>query len=153
MLEQIFVMDEKDRLIISILQENSRLSTRQISKKAQLPITTVHNRIKKMNKEGIIKNYTIVPDYKKLGMSVVAYVLMSVDYKDLKKGEETKKELQRLLSNDGIIENLSFVTGVTDALIRIRTTDIDALNNFLINKLRQTDFAEKTETLIVLKDY
>ena len=146
-------MDEKDRKILSILQENSRLSTRQIANRTQLPITTVHNRIKKLNSEGTIKKYTIIPNYKKIGLSVVAYVLLSVDYKDIKDGEETKKELQRLLGNDGIIENLSFVTGVTDALIRIRTTDIDTLNNFLINKLRQTEFAEKTETLIVLKDY
>ncbi|MFH1445600.1 MAG: Lrp/AsnC family transcriptional regulator [Nanoarchaeota archaeon] len=145
-------MDEKDRKILSILQENSKLSTRQIAKKALLPITTAHNRIKKMKRDGIIEKYTIIPNYKKIGMSVVAYVLITVDYKLLGTNEQAKKEIEKMISQYGIVENFSLVTGVTDAILRIRTTDIDTLNNFLVQRLRQLDFATKTETLIVLKD-
>ena len=58
-------MDEKDEQILQILLINSKLSTHQISKKTGIPITTVHNRIKKLTKKGIIKGYTIVIDHKK----------------------------------------------------------------------------------------
>ena len=48
-------MDEKDEKILKLLKENSKLTTQQISKKTLIPITTIHNRIKKLEKEGIIK--------------------------------------------------------------------------------------------------
>ncbi|MFH1172327.1 MAG: Lrp/AsnC family transcriptional regulator [Nanoarchaeota archaeon] len=145
-------MDEKDRIIISILQENSKLSTRQISKKTQLPITTIHNRIKKMNKEGIIKNYTIVPDYKKIGMSVLAYIFLKVDYKKLDT-KQFKLDLNNVIKPDGIIESLSYITGSTDAVLRIRTNNIESLNRFLISEIRQFDSIIGTETHIVLIEH
>ena len=49
-----YILDDKDKKIIEILKENSRLSTQQISKKTLIPITTVHHRIKKLEKEKII---------------------------------------------------------------------------------------------------
>ena len=58
-------MDDKDEQILQILKENSKLSTHQISKKTRIPITTVHNRIKKLKKEEIIKKYSIIIDKKK----------------------------------------------------------------------------------------
>ena len=151
-MEHIDLIDKKDRKIISILQENSKLSTRQIAKKSLLPITTIHNRIKKLTKTGLIKKYTIVPDYEKMGMGITVYVLMTVDYKKLGTNEEAKNKIIKMMDDHGILETFSLVTGVTDCILRIRTKDIDTLNNFLISKLRKIDFATKTEPLIVLKD-
>ena len=54
----IYNMDKKDKTILELLNENSKLTTSQISKKTIIPITTVHNRIKKLEKEGIITGYT-----------------------------------------------------------------------------------------------
>ena len=51
------MLDKSDIKIIEILKENSKLSTQQISKKTAIPITTVHYRIKKLEKEGLKKIY------------------------------------------------------------------------------------------------
>ena len=77
------MIDEKDLKIISLLKENAKLSMQQIAKKTLIPITTVHNRIKKLEKSGIIKGYTINLDDKKL-QSISAFILVTVDYKFLK---------------------------------------------------------------------
>ena len=67
-------MDKKDAKILKVLKENAKLSTQQISKKTLIPITTVHHRIKKMEKEGVINGYTTIVDNKKIGKNIAAYV-------------------------------------------------------------------------------
>src|SRR3989344_93596 len=73
-------LDEKDNKILEILKQNSKLTTQQISKRLRIPITTIHNRIKKLEKEEIIKNYTVNLNYKKLNLSVIAYILITINY-------------------------------------------------------------------------
>ena len=58
-------INEKDRKILDVLKKNAKLTTSQISKKTNIPITTVHNRIKKLEQQEIIKGYTIVLNQEK----------------------------------------------------------------------------------------
>ena len=51
------MLDEKDTQILNLLKDNAKLTSSQISKLTRIPITTIHNRIKKLEKEKIIKNY------------------------------------------------------------------------------------------------
>jgi len=50
-------LDDKDWQILEILKDNAKLTSHKISKKTAIPITTVHNRIKKLEMNGIIKKY------------------------------------------------------------------------------------------------
>ena len=86
-------MDKKDEKIIEILKDHAEYTTRQIAKKTLLPITTVHNRIRKLRREGIIKKYTIKLDNSKLGKNFVSYVLISVNLPILKQKHKTQVDL------------------------------------------------------------
>ena len=72
------MLDKKDHQILKELQLNSKLTTQQISKKTLIPITTIHNRIKRLEKEGIIQGYTVTLDHKKLGFDILAFILLTV---------------------------------------------------------------------------
>ena len=74
-----YELDDKDEKILEVLKEHAEYTTRQIAKKTLLPVTTVHNRIIKLRKEGVILKYTIVPDYSKLDKDFVVYVLVSAN--------------------------------------------------------------------------
>jgi Lrp/AsnC family transcriptional regulator, leucine-responsive regulatory protein len=152
-MEQAFhTMDKKDRIIIDVLKENSKLSTQQISKKTSIPITTVHHRIKKLENDGAIKKYSIVLDPKKFGKFVSAYVLITVDYKLLKEIEKTQLEITQKLKSYPDVEEASMVTGGTDILIKIRVENIDELNNFVTIYLRNIEGIEKTRTMVILNE-
>ena len=69
-------MDDKDYAVLNVLRKNAKLSTKQIAKKTGIPITTVHNRIKKLESSGIIKGYTTILDNKLIG-NVIAFILIS----------------------------------------------------------------------------
>ena len=145
-------MDEKDERILDVLKENSKLSTQQISKKTSIPITTVHHRIKKLEKDGIIKNYTVVLDNKKIGKAISAYILINVDYKLLKEMKKTQQDLAKKLKLHDAVEESTMVTGETDTLIKVRVKDIDELNKLIDGYIRNLDGVDRTRTLVVLNE-
>lgn len=145
-------MDKKDELILAILKENSKLSSQQISKKTRIPITTVHNRIKKLEKQGIIKGYTVILDNKKIGKPIAAYVLITVDYKLLKQLKMSQQELAKKLKQHEFVEESAMVTGATDIIIKIRVNSIDQMDSFVTRYLRSIDGIEKTQTMVILNE-
>jgi len=145
-------MDEKDEKILRLLKENSKLTTQQLSKKLLMPITTIHNRIKKLEKEGIIKRYTLELDNKKIGKNIAAFIHIIVDYKLLKEIKMSQHELAKRLKQYEFIEEAAMVTGGTDIIIKVRVKDIEELDDFVTKKLRNIDGIEKTQTMIVLNE-
>jgi len=145
-------LDKKDLKIIEILKQNSKQTTSQISKRFNIPITTIHNRIKKLERLGIIKNYTVVLDYKKLDKGILSYVLVSVMY-TLPNGKKvSQEEVAREIKKIGA-EEVDIVTGGTDLIVKVRVKDVEELNEFVINQLRNIDGVDKTQTLIVLNNF
>jgi len=145
-------MDEKDEKILMLLKENSKLTTHQISKKTLMPITTVHNRIKKLEKEGIIEGYTIRLNNKKIGRPIAAYVHIVVDYKLMKEKKISQHELAKKLKQREFVEEASMVAGPTDIIIKVRVKDIEELDNFVTKYLRNVEGIEKTQTMVVLNE-
>ena len=143
-------LDEKDLRVLDELKENAKRTTSQISKRVNLPITTVHNRIKKLEKLGIIKRYTVELDYKKLDKPMTAYVMVQVIYM-LPSGikvmqEDVAKEIKGLPG----VELVELLTGGTDILVKVRVKDVDELNDFIIRKLRKIEGVDKVQTSVVL---
>ena len=145
-------MDKKDATIISELKQNAKLSTQQIAKRTRIPITTIHNRIKNLEKEGVIKGYTVLLDNKKIGKPIAAYVLITVDYKLLKEIKKSQYELAQQLMKHQAVESSAMITGAADIIIKLRLGSIDELNEFVTNYLRNVEGVEKTQTAIVLNE-
>lgn len=144
--------DKKDFAIIEALKSGGRLSTQQIAKKTSIPITTVHNRIKKLEKEGVIKGYTVVLDNKKIGRTIAAYILVTVDYKYLKEKKMSQYELAQKLKSNSNVEEAAMVTGASDIIIKVRASDMEGLNDFITKYLRNIDGIEKTQTAVILNE-
>lgn len=142
-------IDQKDREIITELINNSRQTVGQLGKKLGMPPTTIHNRIKKLENDGIIRNYTADIDYKKLGRPVMAFVGITVNYnvegKKIKQ-PEIAKQIKKL---EGVRE-VTILTGGLDIIVKVMAKDIDDLNELVTEKLRDIDGVDKTQTMIVL---
>lgn len=145
-------MDKKDKLILDLITENCRLTTQQMSKKLHIPITTIHNRIKKLEEEGVIKGYKAILNNKKIGKPIAAYVLIMVDYKMLKEMKISQHELAKRLRNNEFVEEAAITTGRNDIIIKVRVSDIDQLDNFVTQYLRNINGIDKTETMVILNE-
>lgn len=144
-------LDKKDLAVLECLRENARLSTRKIAKKVNMPITTVHNRIRKLEKYEVIKNYTLNLNHEKLGKWAYAYILVSVTYNPLEGKIRDQEEVAREIKKLPGVEEVCTITGVSDALVKVRHKNMAELNEFLVKKLRKVKGVARTQTTIVLK--
>lgn len=143
-------IDARDRLILELLQQDCSQTSRQIAKRLNVPITTAHNRIVRLETKGVITGYRANVDWKKLGFDITALINITVNYtgKDYSQ-EDTARRIRGLPG----VESVAIVTGTTDMVAKVRKKNTDDLNNFLINHLRKIPGIDKTTTFVVLKEF
>lgn len=146
-------MDAKDEKILELLKKDSKLAVWQIAKKVCMPVTTVHNRIKKLEKDGVIKAYTLTFDYAKLGKPITSFILVNIAYM-LPSGKKIRQEdVAKDIKKQASVEEVSIMTGTADILVKLRVHDINELNDFVVNRLRSIDGISNTQTMIVLSSF
>ncbi|MBS3102781.1 Lrp/AsnC family transcriptional regulator [Candidatus Woesearchaeota archaeon] len=136
------MLDENDKKIIEILTENSRLSYRQIAKKLALSVATVMNRVKKLENEKIIKKYSALLDYEKLGFDIDVII-------DVRISKGKLLEVESVIAKNPNVFAVYDVTGDFDAVVLARFPNRRKMDNF-IKKLQKLDFVERTETKLIL---
>jgi len=141
----LYKLDELDKQILTILQEDGRASNVSIAKKLGTGHTRIRDRILRMEKAGVISNYQAVIDPTKLGLVIPCIVQLKVD-QSLDFGEVVNE----LLSIDEVVE-VANVTGEFDAHIRIWAKDVNHLRDILYNKLSTLPAHESTNSTIVLR--
>ena len=146
-------LDDKDQKIIEVLREDASLSTYQISKKANIPVTTVHNRLKKLKDTGVIKKYTIDIDFAKIGREIGAITFMSVDCAMLKKNKLDANTLAEKMSKHPYVEHVFVPTGEHDIIMEIRCPSMSELNKFLFGYLRSLPGVSMTHTAPLLAEW
>ena len=145
-------IDEKDRAILRELMEDSQQTTSKLSKKLSIPITTIHNHIKKLENEKIILNYTVKLDYKKLGKPIPAVIGITVNYNPAPNKKINQADVAKEIKKIDGVQEVFLMTGGTDILVNLLARDIEELNNIFTEKLRNITGVDKTQTSIVLKE-
>ncbi len=145
-------LDEKDLMLLDILQKNSNLSLKEISRKLKSPITTVHARLRKLEKAGIIQGYKAILNYKKIGFSTTAFILASFRYKIMKNGKLiSQREIARKIANLPGVQEVHIISGDWDILIKVKARSVDEVGKFVLDKLRLVEGIEKTLTCVVFE--
>ncbi len=142
-------MDEKDRGILKELIADGRVSLKKIARELGLPVTTVFNRVKKMQDTGILR-VTAELDRKKLGYGMDFYVLASVDTSTM--GIDQEKLARKLVALPGVL-SAAVITGSRDLLIKATARDIDELSELVLKHIRGVEGISSTETLVVMKEF
>lgn len=143
-------LDDKDLMILKTLSMNSRLSTYQVSKQTGIPTTTVHNRIKRLEDEKVIRSYTIEVDHEKLDRSVVVHLLAIYDMNVMEKAGLSVEGLTKRLKRIPEIEEVSYTTGRFDILIKLRLKSINLLTTLVLDKIRKIPGIVRTESIYAL---
>lgn len=143
-------LDKKDIQILRILQENCKRPMRKMARMVNSPITTVHAKIKRMKKLGVIKDYKAILDAKKLGKKTAAFVFVSFAYNPPGSEEPlSQREIIKKISKFPEVQEAHIITGDWDILIKVRVKDTDAVGQFVVDKLRKIKGIEKTLTCTI----
>ncbi|MGC8609299.1 MAG: Lrp/AsnC family transcriptional regulator [Thermoplasmata archaeon] len=130
-------MDEKDKIIVNLLHDNSRISNTEIAKVLNVSEGTIRKRIRKLSEAGVIKKFTIETSQPE----VDALVLLKIDSKRYR---EVLKKIN--LKYPEIYE----FTGKIDVALRIKCNSIDELNS-MVDEIREIEGIIDTDTLVRLK--
>lgn len=123
-------IDEIDRKLMNILQENSRITIRELSEKLHLSTTPIHERIKKLERNGYIKEYVTLLDPKKLGRKLTVFVSVTL----LNHSQEIIQEFEAEMKKIPEVMECYYVSGNWDFLLKIQCADMEEYHNFIIHK-------------------
>lgn len=118
----------------------------RIAKELKEPSTTIHYNIKKMEKEGTIKTYKAVFDYKKINEGFCTFVLISLSPDEYGNPEKVGKELAKHPE----VESVDICTGDWEIVLKVRVKDQDAYYNLVKNVISRKG-VEKIKSLLSMK--
>jgi len=145
-------LDEKDLAIIALIQENSKLTAKQIAKKINAPITTVFAKTKRMEELGVIKNYRAILAPEKLASGTAAFLLASVSYRA--KADDipiSQRVVAEEIARFPEVQEVHIITGDWDLLVKLRAESVESIGKFVVDKLRLIKGLEKTLTCMVFE--
>lgn len=140
-------MDQIDKKIIKILNNNSKTTLQTISDKVNLSIGPTARRISQLEKKNIIKNYSVNIDEYSLGYKFPAFIFISLEKQQSKNFDKFEKQI---LNFPEVVE-CWLMTGSKDYIIRIAVKDVEEFENFLTKKLTVIDGVSSVESSIPLR--
>ena len=124
-------LDELDKQILALLQENARWTYKEIAQKINLSLTPVHDRIKRLESEGVIEKYVGILNKNKLGMGLTVYSQVTI----IRQTKEVSEIFDESIKKLPEVVECNFVSGSFDYLVKIVVPDMESYHNFHQMKL------------------
>lgn len=141
-----FVLDKTDFQILQLLQQNARITVKEIAEKVHLSTTPVHDRIKKLEQNEVIKQYVALVDGNKVkkGLMVICYVSLKEHSKNA--GTKFIKHINALPE---VIECYN-ISGEFDFMLKVVAENMNEYYNFHVNKLSQSENIGNVQSIFVM---
>jgi len=139
------VLDDIDKNIIRILQDDARTSYREIQDRLGISIGTIHNRISKLRDLGVVQGYTLRLSNEKLGYKLTFLIRVNVD------GKYTEEILEDLTKIPEVC-SIFHTTGEQSAALICRFKNSESVHKF-IRELNEKEHVTRTNSNMVLKEY
>ena len=137
-----YKIDDVDRKIIQLLQEDARKSFNKIADNLGIAVGTAYNRVKNLEDKEVLKGYTIMLDAAKLGYGLTALILIEAEGRYL-------PDVERELSKLNEVISIYDITGDYDIAVIARFRNRNSLNNFIKSALKMPHVS-RTVTNVVL---
>jgi len=142
-------LDQIDRKVLEILQDNAKITNAQLSKEIGLSPAPTLERVKKLETSGIIQSYHAQLDREKVGLGVTTFVQVSlVGHKK----QVTEAFVEQINSIPEVIE-CHHVTGDSDFLLKIIARDISSYQKLMLEKINEIDEVANTRTMVILSTF
>jgi DNA-binding Lrp family transcriptional regulator len=144
--EQTATLDKTDLLILKYLQQNARMTIKEISDKVHLSTTPVHERIRRMEESGVITQYVTLVNAAKIGKG-----LMVICYVSLKQHSKNAgaKFIKSIMEMNEVLECLT-ISGEFDFLLKVVTENMDSYYDFHVNRLSEIENVGNVQSVFVM---
>jgi DNA-binding Lrp family transcriptional regulator len=143
-------MDEQDRLLLTLLEENSRLSARELAEMVDLEEDEVIERIERLETEKIIRKYTAVIDWERAGDGVVAAI---VELKVSPERDYGYDKIAERIARFREVRSVRLISGIYDIELQISGKSIHDVTRFVAEQIAPMDHIRETATILIMKIY
>lgn len=139
-------LDEIDISIIRTLSEDSRLSVRELASRVHRSATTVFERLRRLESEGVIRQYTLVVDQDAVGRGFTVYCNVSLKHISKELHVQFAREVEAMPE---VCECYN-VSGEFDYLLKVQVPDMKAYRTFVTDKLGNIPFLSSVQSVFVM---
>ncbi|RYD52824.1 MAG: Lrp/AsnC family transcriptional regulator [Sphingobacteriales bacterium] len=139
-------LDQTDLAILRILEANARISVKELAAQVSLSPTPVHERIRRLEATGVIRQYQAVLDARKLGKSLMVICYVSLKEHSKRAGS---KFIEAVMTMDAVVECLT-ISGQFDFLLKVVCRDMDDYYHFHVNDLSALDNVANVQSTFVM---
>lgn len=141
-------LDKYDREILTEIQRNGRISNQELAEQINLSPSPCLRRLRNLEDSGLIKGYVALLDARKLGLTLTAMVQVSME----KHTTDRFEAFEQIVAEYPQVLECHLITGQSaDYLLKVIVEDMDAYQQFLLNKLTRIEGVSGVHSSFVLK--
>jgi Lrp/AsnC family leucine-responsive transcriptional regulator len=139
-------VDSIDRKILTLLQQDARMTVQEIADRVSLSASPCHRRIKMLEEKGVIERYVAIVNQRAVGLPVSVFISIKLE----RQKEADLERLARAFASWTEVLECYLMTGQQDYLLRVVVADLDAYDRFLKLKLTKLDGIASIESSFAL---
>lgn len=139
-------LDQTDKKLLTLLQEDSKKTNKELSLKLNLSVTAIYERIRKLERSGVIEKYVALVKPDMIEKSFTAFCQIKLVQHT--KGNVTRFEAQVARLSE--VLEVFHVSGEYDYILKVMVKDMEAYRNFMLNKLTALDHIGSTQSTFVI---
>ncbi len=140
------MLDTKDYEILSLLQDNARITASEVAADVRLSVPAAAERIRKLTEAGLIKEFTVILDHKRLGFDLTAYITV------VSSSSDHYEDVINCAKDSPAVLECHSVTGEGSHLLKVRVANSSALES-LLRDIQLWPGVARTQTMVVLSTY
>jgi Lrp/AsnC family leucine-responsive transcriptional regulator len=141
-------LDAIDKKLLQFLQIDSKQTNKELSGKLNLSVTAVYERIKKLEREGIISKYVVLIDKKSVDKSFVTFCSIKLLQHTIDYVVQFEKEVKQI---DEVLE-CYHISGDYDYLLKVIVADMDEFREFMVKKLTSISHIGSTHSAFMISE-
>jgi DNA-binding Lrp family transcriptional regulator len=148
------VIDDTNLKILELLQEDCKIGVQKISQEVGKGISTVHARIKSLEQSKIIKQYSAILDPLLLNRPTLALIFVTIRYRAPGQTDKmSQRDFCKEISKHPFVQEVFILSGEHDVFLKVRTRDVQEMNSFIVDYLRELPQVDKTLTMFVMDSF
>jgi Lrp/AsnC family leucine-responsive transcriptional regulator len=140
--------DTIDRNLLELLQKDSKQTNKELSNKLLLSVTAVYERIKKLERAGVIEKYVALVNKEKINKSFVAFC----NIKLVQHTHDYVIKFEREVANLNEVVECYHISGDYDYLLKVLVTDMKAFREFMVEKLTTISHIGSTHSTFMINE-
>lgn len=139
--------EQIDKRLLALLKSDGRSTLEELARELSLSPSTVYNRIRGMQKRGVIKGYTVILDRNRAGLGTGAVLLITID------GQANVEKVSRALCGVPEVEAVYEIGGEADIVVLVYANAIEDLRNLVNERINSIPGVSNVTPLVILKTY